>query len=695
MEDNIRKKKSKKYIYFIETHLSNEDEKIKIKVSIPPENGFIYSFEKIYHKTISREKEYICNIFKVQTKAIKATKENIELKIILIKDKTNFESKNSIDLKSNNFLGLIKFEIYRGWIWNYKPPEIYDLSQYEIFSLFNEALLIKEKIKYNDNLYYDFMNYGLHLYNTCTQNKFELFILLYIDILNSDHCPLIEKIFGLFSIEKKCEKNLEDLITYIKCLDNFYKRQNEIFKKFIFYISNKMLTHNLEYYLKKFYTIYIYILNLLEDKDNNNIEFILKNLSDNKFDNLILPKLYLSEYHKFYDSIHINKEIQLFLTNKLFEASNTYSDLITSFTLISKYVNKDFVEILTLIINNYDKINNICLQEKKKIEIVHYVEQKTTDDLEIIKENIEFLLTKKKENNYKSISFSIDMFLFYIKNETNNEFLSFLEDELYENSINFEDIQNYLIFSSAKKNKRFIPILELLINKYDKINLLSKQENKINFLDEYINPNIEDDLMKVKGLIDVIIEKQKECSYKCIKFQVKLFEFYSNTDDLDTLKIIKSTINNIKKIDSINEEDINLSNKIHKVGMNMIKENKMENDKIIQFLKEDEILYNDKRFDNLESETNSLYNYYNNLYYKYSNLQHEIYDKSKEIDNLKSEIKNLNDKVRDLSDKARDSNDKIKDLNNKLRDSNDEIRSLKDKINSILDDISSLKCDRK
>jgi len=92
MEDNIRKKKSKKYIYFIETHLSNEDEKIKINISIPPENGFIYSFEKIYHKTISREKEYICNIFKVQTKAIKATKENIEFKITLIKDKTNFES---------------------------------------------------------------------------------------------------------------------------------------------------------------------------------------------------------------------------------------------------------------------------------------------------------------------------------------------------------------------------------------------------------------------------------------------------------------------------------------------------------------------------------------------------------------------------------------------------------------------------
>ena len=236
MEDNKRKIEFQKYTYFIEIHLCNDDEKIQIFQS--PENKCIYSFEKIYHKGILREKEYVCSIFKVGTKVIEANNTNIELKIILRKDDTNIESKNNIDLKSNNFLGLIKFEDYKGWLSVYKPPEIYNLSKYEIFSILNEVIFIKEKIKYNDNLYYEFINYGFNLYDACTQNKFELFIILYIDILNGDNYSLIEKIFGLFYIENKYEKNLDYLFIYLDSLENIYKRQNEIFEKFIFYISN-------------------------------------------------------------------------------------------------------------------------------------------------------------------------------------------------------------------------------------------------------------------------------------------------------------------------------------------------------------------------------------------------------------------------------------------------------------------------
>ena len=43
MEDNKRKKESKKYTYFMETHLSNEEENIQI--FIPSENKFVYSFD--------------------------------------------------------------------------------------------------------------------------------------------------------------------------------------------------------------------------------------------------------------------------------------------------------------------------------------------------------------------------------------------------------------------------------------------------------------------------------------------------------------------------------------------------------------------------------------------------------------------------------------------------------------------------
>ena len=640
MNDDKGKINSIIYTYFIENHLFNEDNTIQIYAS--PKNKFIYSFEKIYENGVSEEKEYICSVYKIGIKVIDMKNTNIELTIILKKENTEFESKNNIDLKSNNFLGLVKFEDYKGWLGKYKPPEIYNLSKCQIMRLLNKTLIIKEKIKYNDNLYYEFMNYGFYLYNTCSENKLELFILLYTNILKGDNFLLIEKIFELFSIENNNNENdFKCLLIYINDLEIIYKRQNEIFDKFILYISNKILNYNLEFYLKKFYTIYVYILSLLED-NNNKIESIFKDLSHSKFDILILPKLYLSEYHKFYENIQISSEIQLVLANKLIEAAVSYSDLINAFTLISKYVNKDFLKILNISISNYDKIYKICYEEKKEIKIIDYLELNIIDNLEKIKENIDFILTKKKRYNYECICFSIDIFLYYIKITTNIEFLCFLEDILFENSINFEDINNFLIFCSNKRNKRINPVLELILKKVEKINLLSKEKNKKIILVEYIEPNIEDDILKTKNLIEAIVEKQKIFSYNCIKFDIKLFEFYSNIDDFDKLKIIQSIINNIKEIDSINEEGISLSMKIHKAGMNLIKERKMENNKILQFLKEDELLYNNKRIDDLISTTESLYKENSYIRKRCSNLENELYNKSRKIE---ESIRNLNDKL--------------------------------------------------
>ena len=72
------------------------------------------------------------------------------------------------------------------------------------------------------------------------------------------------------------KNDLKYLLIYKEGLEKIYNNQNKIFDKFIFYISNKILVYTLEYYLKRFYTIYIYILSIL--KENNTIEYILKDL---------------------------------------------------------------------------------------------------------------------------------------------------------------------------------------------------------------------------------------------------------------------------------------------------------------------------------------------------------------------------------------------------------------------------------
>ena len=189
MNDKMKNKGkiiSKKYTYFLETNLLKEDKDIEIYVE--PKNEFFYSFDKIYLTEIYMNKDYICNIFRVEIKDKESNNSNIELKIILKQNNTEFISKNIIDLKSNNFLGLIKFDYYRGWLGTYKAPEIFNLK---IISILNKVLLVNKKIKYNDNIYYEFINYGLYLYNTCTQNKLELYKLLYINTLNCDNYALL------------------------------------------------------------------------------------------------------------------------------------------------------------------------------------------------------------------------------------------------------------------------------------------------------------------------------------------------------------------------------------------------------------------------------------------------------------------------------------------------------------------------
>ena len=670
----IEDKTPKKYTYFIETHLVKEDSSIEIFVD--PKNPYVTYFNLIYQKPINNNKEYIYKIYKVEIKDMDSKKDNIELKIYLKKDKTQYESKNIIDLKTNNFLGLIKFENYKGWLGTYKPPMSFQLNTFQIVRILNEILLFNEQIKYTDSIFYDFNNYALFLYNKLSQNKFELYILLYINIINGNNHLLIQKIFNLFLVNEDEDKNNNYiyLAEYKKDLDDIYRNQNILIDKILFYINNNTFTKNLEFYLKRFYTIYVYYLSHLKEKES--IEFIFRELIDNKFDNLILSKLYLSEYHLFYKNIIISNEIKLSLINKLIKSSMNYNHLLTAFSLIAEYVNKDFVRILAIITENYGKINDICFNEKKQLIIKNYIKQNVSDDLNKIEEYFNIILTNKKENKYSCFYFSVDIFLFFVEKFNNIKFLSSLERKLFDSLINFDDLVFYFIFASNIRNKNIILILQLIINNFEKINFFCKAENNFLIIEEYIDPNIKDNLIQVKELITTIVEKQKAASYNSIKFNVKLFELYSNTNDFEQLKLVKSIINIIKQIDFINEELIGLSTKIHEIGINMIKEGKIDNEKLLLFLKEDEIIYNEKKINDLVSTTIFL-NQENNLrknqcmlLEKENNIRiKQINDLTTEVNNVKNENKLLNSKIDSLLSSVSILQRQIKEINKNKKQS--------------------------
>ena len=778
-------------IYFIESHLESEDQDIEI--ILESSNKCFNKLRKIMQKKIKNNGsvQYVASVYLInfkpnliKNKEIKEINnvKTINIKICLKKNKIKFESINCINIEQDNFLFDIKFEQNKGWFSKaYIPPDQLELTNLHIINLFNESLLIKEKKKITEEIYITFFKFGINLLKINNNYELESFLILYINIINADNIILIKEIFDLFEIKNIINQKADtSLLQYQDKLDNLYKNQLYVVEKINIIIKMNIYDKSYEYYLIKFYTIYIYyIYNLglyqyLED--------ILKDLRDNNnYNNLILPILYLSDYNSFYKKIPISNDIKNSLIKGLIPASKSNNDLICSFNLISEYINKDFVNILFIITENYDKINDICLKEKKILDINNYIKNNINDDLNKIQEYLDYIVNKINKYNYKSIIinngiwdfylvdsnnnnffiylksyliqsslsindidnsfifiskynnksiidileiikinynkikaicsnekkqinilkyinltdndnykkimeyltfifsrkkndnleiiyFDVDIWDFYIENKYPMDFLTFIENKLYESSINYNDINNSLIFSKKLTNGKIIPLLKMIINNFDNIQYICKSENKNIILKNFVKININDDLKQLKELITVIVNKEKINLYCCVKFETKLWIPYLDCDNLESLKLIKKIIFTCREIDSDldNIDSINLGKKIHDIGFDLIKKGELTGEKLILFLGEDEVFYTEEKYKMLEKDKNLLNAKNNELNAKVNNLLEENKYLKNKVDDLESKLENINNIF----------NNKIKELNN-------ENENLKDKITKI------------
>ena len=115
-------------------------------------------------------------------------------------------------------------------------------------------------------------------------------------------------------------------------------------------------------------------------------------------------------------------------------------------------------------------------------------------------------------------------------------------------------------------------------------------------MDNYVGPNIEDDLNKLLHIILEIIKFEIKKNVKFINFSPKYFENFvkfSYEINLDNLIFLKNIIDNfLKKIDAsfkIND----LDKKIHKTGIKLINDNALNNFQILDFI-ENDIFYSNK-----------------------------------------------------------------------------------------------------
>ena len=197
----------------------------------------------------------------------------------------------------------------------------------------------------------ELLQYGVNLLNSMEQYELLFFLMIYINIVNSYNLNLIQKIFECFNLKKIIKPlDLSCLSPYVEKFEKLYNEQYAFFDKI-----KQMGNVNFREYLIKFYTIYF---NLHFTLGNFQLcENIMRDLRDNnRYDNLILARLYLSNYIEFYRSIPISPEMKNSLIVKFIYASENYQELCKSFYLIAEIINKNFPTLLLIIIDHYNKI---------------------------------------------------------------------------------------------------------------------------------------------------------------------------------------------------------------------------------------------------------------------------------------------------------------------------------------------------
>ena len=779
-------------VYFLEIHLASENQFIELSL----DSKCSKQLTKIYEKKIKNNSgEFLATVFsfiiepeKIKKKEINNGMKSIKFRLKYKKEK--FECNKEVKINQDNFIGQIFFNASKSFFGKVaQPPETFTLPKFEIFKLFLDALQIKERKTLKDSEFLELLKYGLQLYKENQKNEFEFYLVLFTNILNSNEQDLIINIlngFDIGNIDKKSQDNIP--MKFQENFDYFYENQSKLLVKLM---SNKntsnqknikIIYNNPFEYMIIFYTVYLYYLYCSHN------EFLIKQiLSDinekNEYDNLMIAKLYLSKFSFFYSTLPIDMELKYNIMSKILTLSKDYNDLIKSFGIISSFIEGDLVETLRIIVNNYDKIKQICMNERKQIKIngfiilkksddlkkvmdylstifekklstkysTIYIELKTwdfyigdeinneffeflkknliyfsltygeivdslkylsehlnksltstleiiinsydkicevcrigknhinindfitqtkNDDFNKLKEQLTYITSKKLSDKYETVHFNIEIWLYYIKNNFDQEFLTFLQMKLFESAFYYEDICHFLLYSSTFKNKDFENLLEIINTNFEIINKICYSEKKTIPLEVYVDQKFDDDLSKIKNLIKMIIDKELSSNYNFIDFNINLWKKYLKSDNLDNLLSIRSIIYICQKINpNINEEDINLPLAIHIVGLKYIKEEKLTGDKLLKFLGYDEIFYDGKvkklenenaklktRLENLESDVSYLKRENSSLKSRISSMEEKgnsLQDKVDEIEikcnNICNDVDNLHEKVDDLS----------------------------------------------
>ena len=520
--------------YFIESHPKSLNNQVEVVLNV--KHSSIQPLRKLIEKDFksSNDEDFTVTVYAgdifpslIKEKEVKIVQNYIKafpVKIAKKIQKNKFEGKVNAYLPMDCFVHFVNFDPIKKLIGkNIDPPPQIELLPFQYMSLFNEVLLVIERRKITEPTYIEFLRYGVDLLKTSGAVPFRLFLLIYEKIINTMNLELYNSIFDYFHIKKiEQPKNLNELDTYQEPLMLIYEEPS----KFIENIK-QIANVDFEKYLIKFYTVNLFYHSTY--KNIEKIESIMLELRDkNPFDNLILAKLFLSEFNIFYRNIPINHELKLSLIDSYIQASSSYENLTCAFSMITEYVQSDFNTILLIIIKNYEKINKICVDNNKPFKINDYIIQKYEDDLTRVQNSLITIGQFKLNYGFEAIDFRIDMWDMYLIEGKNPQFLEFLKSHLIQTSLYLSEINKALSYIIKYTNKNFVTMLELFVKNYDKIEAICIAEKKYINIISYIQPNGTDNIEGIKQNLNYIIARKMKANYETIYFKIDIWLFYIN-----------------------------------------------------------------------------------------------------------------------------------------------------------------------
>ena len=521
--------------FFIESHPKSINKQAEVKLREKQPN--IQPLRKLLEKDFKSSEEqedftvsvYAGDIFPslIKEKDIKIVKNYIKsfpVKIKLKIQKNKFTGKVNAYLPTDTFIPFVNFDPMKKFIGkDIDPPPQIELLPFQYMSLFSEAIITKERKKITDPTYIEFLRFGVDLLKTSGAVPFKLFLFIYEKIINTENLELYNSIFDYFHIKKiEQPKNIAELDMFKEHLMLIYEEPSKFIENF-----KKINNVDFEKYLIKFYTVNIFYHSAY--KNIEKIESIMLELRDkNPFDNLILAKLFLSEFNIFYRNIPINHELKLSLIDSYIQASSSYENLTCAFSMITEYVQSDFNTILLIIIKNYEKINKICVDNNKPFKINDYIIQKYEDDLTRVQNSLITIGQFKLNYGFEAIDFRIDMWDMYLIEGKNPQFLEFLKSHLIQTSLYLSEINKALSYIIKYTNKNFVTMLELFVKNYDKIEAICIAEKKYINIISYIQPNGTDNIEGIKQNLNYIIARKMKANYETLYFKIDIWLFYIN-----------------------------------------------------------------------------------------------------------------------------------------------------------------------